>query len=42
VEVQTIDIIRFSDGGLAHEQWGVFDAMAMMQQFGAIPEGAPA
>ena len=27
---------------LAREHWGVFDAMTMMQQLGAIPEGAPA
>jgi steroid delta-isomerase-like uncharacterized protein len=38
VEVEAIDIIRFGDDGLAHEHWGVFDAMAMMQQLGAIPE----
>ena len=38
VDVQLIDIIRFGDDGLAHEHWGVFDALAMMQQLGAIPE----
>ena len=38
VDVQLIDIIRFGDDGLAREHWGVFDAMAMMQQLGAIPE----
>jgi steroid delta-isomerase-like uncharacterized protein len=37
VAVQLIDIIRFGDDGLAHEHWGVFDALAMMQQLGAIP-----
>ncbi len=37
-DVQLIDIIRFGDDGLAHEHWGVFDALAMMQQLGAIPE----
>ncbi len=42
VEVQAVDIIRFGDDGLAHEHWGVFDAMAMMQQLGAVPQGAPA
>ena len=42
VAVQAIDIIRFGDDGLAHEHWGVFDAMKMMQQMGAIPEAAPA
>ena len=42
VDVQVIDIIRFGDDGLAHEHWGVFDALKMMQQLGAIPEGPPA
>ena len=42
VDVQLIDIIRFGDDGLAHEHWGVFDTMAMMQQLGAVPEGPPA
>ncbi|HXV33996.1 MAG TPA: ester cyclase [Gaiellaceae bacterium] len=37
IDVQLIDIIRFGDDGLAHEHWGVFDALAMMQQLGAIP-----
>ena len=41
-DVQVIDIVRFADDGLAQEHWGVFDAMAMMQQLGAIPEGPPA
>jgi predicted ester cyclase len=38
-DVQLIDIIRFGDDGLAHEHWGLFDALKMMQQLGAIPEG---
>jgi len=42
VDVQLIDIIRFGDDGLAHEHWGLFDALTMMQQLGAIPEGSPA
>jgi steroid delta-isomerase-like uncharacterized protein len=42
VSVEAIDIIRFSDDGLAHEHWGVFDALAMMQQLGVVPEGPPA
>ena len=42
IDVELIDIIRFGDDGLAHEHWGVFDAMKMMQQLGAIPEGPPA
>lgn len=41
VDVQLIDIIRFGDDGLAHEHWGVFDALGMMQQLGAVPEGPP-
>ena len=28
--------------GLAHEHWGLFDALAMMQQLGAIPALTPA
>ncbi len=42
IDVQLIDIIRFGDDGLAHEHWGVFDALAMMQQLGAVPDGPPA
>lgn len=38
VDVQLIDIIRFDDDGLAREHWGVFDALAMLEQLGAIPE----
>ena len=41
VDVQLIDITRFGDDGLAHEHWGVFDALAMMQQLGAIPQKSP-
>ena len=37
VNVSAIDIFRFADGKLV-EHWGVTDAMALMQQFGAIPE----
>ncbi len=42
VDAPLIDIIRFGDDGLAHEHWGVMDALAIMQQVGAIPEGPPA
>jgi steroid delta-isomerase-like uncharacterized protein len=35
VDVQLIDIMRFADDDLVHEHWGVFDAMAMMQQLRA-------
>jgi steroid delta-isomerase-like uncharacterized protein len=42
VDVQMIDIIRFGDDGLAHEHWGVFDALALMQQLGAVPGAPPA
>jgi len=41
-DVQLVDIVRFGDDGLAHEHWGVFDTMTMMQQLGVVPEGAPA
>jgi predicted ester cyclase len=39
IEVDAIDIVRIRDGQVA-EHWGVFDAMLMMQQLGAIPEGS--
>ena len=42
VHVQLIDILRFGEDGLAHEHWGVFDALALMQQLGAVPENPPA
>ena len=42
MDVPLIDIIRFGDDGLAHEHWGVFDVMTMMQQLGVVPEGGPA
>jgi steroid delta-isomerase-like uncharacterized protein len=42
IDVQLIDIIRFGDDGLAREHWGVFDALAMLQQLGVVPDGAPA
>ena len=42
IDVQLIDIIRFGDDGLAHEHWGVVDTMAMMQQLGAVGDGAAA
>jgi steroid delta-isomerase-like uncharacterized protein len=41
-DVELIDIVRFGDDGLAHEHWGIFDALKMMQQLGAIPEPSPA
>jgi steroid delta-isomerase-like uncharacterized protein len=41
IDVELIDIMRFRDDGLAHEHWGVFDTLKMMQQLGAVPE-APA
>lgn len=40
IDAQAIDIVRFGDDGLAHEHWGVFDTMAMMEQLGVVPEGA--
>ena len=41
IDVPTVDIIRLADGKAA-EHWGVTDSGMMMQQLGAIPEGAPA
>jgi steroid delta-isomerase-like uncharacterized protein len=42
IDVQLIDILRFDEDGIAHEHWGIFDVMTMMQQLGAIPDGSPA
>ena len=36
VDVAVIDIMRFGDDGLVHEHWGLFDAMGMMRQLGAV------
>jgi predicted ester cyclase len=41
VDVAVIDIMSFNDAGLVAEHWGVFDAMALMQQLGVV-EGPPA
>lgn len=41
VEVQVIDIMRFDDDGLVNEHWGLSDAMALMQQLGALPPEGP-
>ncbi|MGA3216856.1 MAG: ester cyclase [Acidimicrobiales bacterium] len=40
IDVQAIDILRFGADGLVHEHWGVMDIMSMMQQIGAVPQGA--
>ena len=40
--VDLIDFTRFGDDGLAHEHWGLFDQLALMQQLGVIPTGSPA
>ena len=42
VEVRLIDIMRFDDAGLIAEHWGVVDMLSLLQQLGAIPQGAPA
>lgn len=41
VDVRLIDITRFGDDGRAREHWGVFDALGLMQQLGAIPQSPP-
>jgi len=38
IDVEIVDIMRFRDDGLVQEHWGVFDALKMMQQLGAVPE----
>jgi len=40
VDFTAMDMVRFKDGK-AIEHWGVTDTMAMMQQLGVVPEGAP-
>ena len=42
VDVQLIDMFLFGDDGCVREHWGVMDALAMMQQLGAVPAGSPA
>ena len=41
IAVELIDIFLMGEDGLVHEHWGVFDAMAMMQQLGVVPSGPP-
>jgi steroid delta-isomerase-like uncharacterized protein len=42
VDVQLMDMFLFSDDGRVHEHWGVMDALALMQQLGAVPAGPAA
>lgn len=37
IDMPVIDIIRFGDDGFAHEHWGIFDQMRLMQQLGVAP-----
>jgi steroid delta-isomerase-like uncharacterized protein len=39
IEVNGIDIVRVENGKFV-EHWGIFDAMSLMQQIGAIPPPA--
>ena len=39
IEAREIDVVRFRDDR-ATEHWGVFDAMGLMMQIGALPEPA--
>ena len=39
-EIDLIDIMRFDDAGLVCEHWGVADMLSLLQQLGAVPEGA--
>jgi steroid delta-isomerase-like uncharacterized protein len=42
VDVQLMDMFLFGDDGRVREHWGVMDALALMQQIGAVPAGPPA
>jgi steroid delta-isomerase-like uncharacterized protein len=42
IRVPLIDIMRFDESGLVCEHWGVMDTMSMLQQLGALPDGASA
>ena len=42
VDVQLIDMFLFDDKGRVSEHWGVMDALGLMQQLGAVPQGARA
>jgi steroid delta-isomerase-like uncharacterized protein len=42
VDVALIDMFLVDDDGRVREHWGVLDALTMMQQLGAVPQGSPA
>lgn len=42
VEVNLIDMFAFDESGRVREHWGVMDQLALMQQLGMVPAGAPA
>jgi predicted ester cyclase len=41
IDIEGYDEVRLVEGR-ASEHWGAMDGMALMQQLGAVPEGAPA
>jgi steroid delta-isomerase-like uncharacterized protein len=42
VDVALIDMFLVDHDGRVREHWGVLDALTMMQQLGAVPQGSPA
>ncbi len=42
IDVKIIDIMQFNDAGMICAHWGLVDALTMMQQLGAVPDGTSA